>query len=105
MDQYTLSKEFVNVFLNASPHQFHCLLKTLNNKQTKIVTSICYNLLHNKSILLLEKEKKILKPHLEIYIIVSDNKKSSTFRREIISRNPKSIKSLFKAFSLFNARI
>ena len=105
MDQYTLCKEFTNVFLFASPQQFHCLIKTLNNKQTKIIGSICYNLLYNKSVLLSEKEKKILKPHLAIYIIVSDKKKSSAFRRELISRNPKSIKSLLKAFSIFNARV
>lgn len=105
MDQFTLSKELAHVFLTASSHQFHCLLKTLNNKQTKLIGSICYNLLHNKTVILTDKEKKILRRHLEIYIIVSDKRKSYKFRREIISRNPKSIKAALKVFSLFNERI
>ena len=105
MDQYTLCKEFANVFLLSSSQQFHCLIKTLNNKQTKIIASICYNLLYNKSIHLSEKEKKILKPHLEIYMLVSDKKKSSAFRRDLISRNPRGIRNLLKAFKSFNVRI
>ena len=105
MDQYTLSKELAHVFLTASSHQFHCMLKTLNNKQTRLIGSICYNLLHNKTIILTDKEKKLLKRHLEIYILVSDKKKTYKFRKEIISRNPKSIKKALKVFNHFNERI
>lgn len=105
MDQYTLSKEFARTFLLSSSQQFHCLLKTLNNKQIKLISSICYNILHNKTIVLSEKEKKILKSHLEIYIIISDKKKSYLFRSEIISRNPKAIRKILHVFTQINARL
>ena len=105
MDQYTLCKEIANVFLTASSHQFHCILNTLNNKQTKIISSICYNLLNNKNIVLTEKEKKQLRAHLGTYIIISDKKKSYKFRREIISRNPKIVRKALKVFTHFNARL
>lgn len=105
MDEYTIAKEFVSVFCDSSATQFHCLLKTLSNHQIKIIVTICYNILENKLLNLTQSEKQKLKPHLNVYILLCDKVKSNKFKNEIISRNPVSIRKLFKVLKVVNGRI
>ena len=105
MDEYTLAKEFTNVFYDSSENQFHCLLKTLSNQQMKIIVTICYNILENSLLKLSQSEKNKLKPNLNIYILLCDKTKNNKFKKELISRNPRAIRKLLVILKDINGRL
>ena len=105
MDEFTLALQFANIFYDSPPHQFHCLVKTLSISQIKIIVTICYNILENKFLNLSPKEKQLLKPHVNIYILLCDRSKSFKFKKEIISRNPLSIRKVLGIVTSINDRV
>ena len=85
---------FVHFLSSSSNYQFQCILNTLNPTQIKIVIEICHNILYNNTLTLSKKEKSALQVYKEVYVLISDKKKSRNLKREIISRNYKAIKKV-----------
>jgi len=84
---------FAKFLLISSSNQYHCIIKTLNPHQTKLIIEICFSILYNTSLNLKQTDINPLKQYRDFYKNLLDKKLSLNFKRTIlIPRNPSALR-------------